>query len=73
MSKSIEDSLISETVSGKALDRALEIAERLSSHTPESGRPGEALAYAGTDFNITRDSRIAPVYLFFDELQERES
>jgi hypothetical protein len=33
-----------------------------------SGRPGEAPAYAGTDFIITRDGRIAAVYLFFDEL-----
>jgi len=29
-----------------------------------SGRPGEAPAYAGTDFIIARDSRIAAVYLF---------
>jgi enoyl-CoA hydratase/carnithine racemase len=28
--------LVHETVSGKALDRAMEIAERLSSYTPES-------------------------------------
>jgi len=28
--------LVHETVSGKALDRAMEIARRLSSHTPES-------------------------------------
>ncbi len=33
-----------------------------------SGRPGEAPAYAGTDFNIARDGRIAAVYLFFDKL-----
>ena len=33
-----------------------------------SGRPGEAPAYAGTDFIITRDGRIAAVYLFFDKL-----
>jgi hypothetical protein len=33
-----------------------------------SGRPGEAPAYAGTDFIIGRDGRIAAVYLFFDEL-----
>jgi len=32
-----------------------------------SGRPGEAPAYAGTDFIIARDSRIAAVYLFFDK------
>ena len=32
------------------------------------GRPGEAPAYAGTDFIIARDGRIAAVYLFFDEL-----
>jgi hypothetical protein len=33
-----------------------------------SGRPGEAPAYAGTDFMIARDGRIAALYLFFDEL-----
>jgi hypothetical protein len=33
-----------------------------------SGRPGEAPAYAGTDFIIARDSRIAALYLFFDKL-----
>ncbi len=33
-----------------------------------SGRPGEAPAYAGTDFIIVRDGRIAAVYLFFDNL-----
>src|SRR5438477_69959 len=33
-----------------------------------SGRPGEAPAYAGTDFIIVRDGRIAAVYLFFDKL-----
>ncbi|HET8948303.1 MAG TPA: nuclear transport factor 2 family protein [Candidatus Polarisedimenticolia bacterium] len=33
-----------------------------------SGRPGEAPAYAGTDFIIARDGRIAAVYLFFDHL-----
>lgn len=33
-----------------------------------SGRPGEAPSYAGTDFIITRDGRIATVYLFFDKL-----
>jgi hypothetical protein len=33
-----------------------------------SGRPGEALEYAGTDFIIARDGRIAAVYLFFDKL-----
>jgi hypothetical protein len=32
-----------------------------------SGRPGEAPAYAGTDFIIARDCRIAAVYLFFDK------
>ena len=32
------------------------------------GRPGDAPAYAGTDFIITRDGRIAAVYLFFDKL-----
>ena len=33
-----------------------------------SGRPGEAPAYAGTDFVIARDGRIAALYLFFDKL-----
>jgi SnoaL-like domain len=33
-----------------------------------SGRPGEAPVYAGTDFIIARDGRIAAVYLFFDKL-----
>ncbi len=33
-----------------------------------SGRPGHAPAYAGTDFIIARDGRIAAIYLFFDKL-----
>jgi hypothetical protein len=33
-----------------------------------AGRPGEAPAYAGTDFIIARDGRIAAVYLFFDKV-----
>ena len=33
-----------------------------------SGRPGDAPAYAGTDFLIARDGRIAALYLFFDKL-----
>ena len=33
-----------------------------------SGRPGDAPEYAGTDFIIARDGRIAAVYLFFDKL-----
>src|SRR5580765_2984560 len=33
-----------------------------------SGRPGEPPAYAGTDFIVTRDGRIAAVYLFFGKL-----
>jgi SnoaL-like domain len=33
-----------------------------------AGRPGEAPAYAGTDFIIARDGRIAALYLFFDAL-----
>ena len=33
-----------------------------------SGRPGEAPAYAGTDFIVARDGRIATLYLFFDKL-----
>src|SRR6516165_9103599 len=33
-----------------------------------AGRTGEAPAYAGTDFIIARDGRIAALYLFFDKL-----
>jgi hypothetical protein len=33
-----------------------------------SGPPGGAPAYAGTDFIVARDGRIAAVYLFFDPL-----
>jgi hypothetical protein len=33
-----------------------------------AGSPGEAPAYAGTDFIIARDGRIAALYLFFDKL-----
>jgi hypothetical protein len=33
-----------------------------------SGPPGGAPAYAGTDFIIARDGRIAAVYLFLDKL-----
>ena len=33
-----------------------------------AGRPGETPVYAGTDFIIARDGRIAAVYLFFDRL-----
>jgi SnoaL-like domain len=35
-----------------------------------SGRPGDPPAYAGTDFIIARDGRIAAIYLFFDKLPE---
>jgi SnoaL-like protein len=41
-----------------------------------SGRPGEVPAYAGTDFIIARDGRIAALYLFFDKFfdkRERDS
>jgi SnoaL-like domain len=33
-----------------------------------SGRPGKPPAYAGTDFMVIRDGKIAAVYLFFDAL-----
>ena len=33
-----------------------------------AGRPGDAPAYAGTDFIIVRDGWIAALYLFFDKL-----
>jgi hypothetical protein len=33
-----------------------------------SGTPGKPPAYAGTDFIIARDGKIAALYLFFDEL-----
>ena len=35
-----------------------------------AGPPGEAPVYAGTDFIIVRDGRIAAVYLFFDKLPD---
>ena len=34
-----------------------------------AGPPGESPVYAGTDFIIARDGRIAALYLFFDELR----
>lgn len=33
-----------------------------------SGLPGQAPAYAGTDFILVRDGKIAALYLFFDRL-----
>ncbi len=33
-----------------------------------SGTPGKPPAYAGTDFIVARDGKIAAVYLFFDKL-----
>ena len=33
-----------------------------------SGAPGKPPAYAGTDFIVARNGRIASVYLFFDKL-----
>jgi hypothetical protein len=33
-----------------------------------SGTPGKPPAYAGTDFIVARNGRIASVYLFFDQL-----
>jgi hypothetical protein len=33
-----------------------------------SGSPGKAPAYAGTDFIVAREGRIAALYLFFDPL-----
>ena len=33
-----------------------------------SGSPGKPPAYAGTDFIIARDGKIATVHLFFDKL-----
>ena len=33
-----------------------------------SGSPGKPPSYAGTDFIVARDGKIAAVYLFFDEL-----
>ena len=35
-----------------------------------SGTPGKPPAYAGTDFIIVRDGKIAAVYLFFDKLPD---
>ncbi|WP_284310997.1 nuclear transport factor 2 family protein [Labrys miyagiensis] len=33
-----------------------------------SGSPGKPPAYAGTDFMVAHDGKIAAIYLFFDEL-----
>ena len=38
-----------------------------------AGPPGEAPVYAGTDFIIVRNPRIAAVYLFFDKLMAGNS
>jgi hypothetical protein len=38
-----------------------------------SGSPGKPPTYAGTDFIIVRDGKIAAVYLFFDKLPNRTS
>ena len=37
-----------------------------------SGRPGEPPAYAGTDFIVVRDGRIAALYLFFDKFFDKQ-
>jgi hypothetical protein len=37
-----------------------------------SGRPGEPPAYAGTDFIVARDGRIAALYLFFDKFFDKQ-
>ncbi len=34
------------------------------------GRPGQAPAVAGTDFIVTREGRIAAIYLFFDKVPQ---
>jgi hypothetical protein len=36
-----------------------------------SGHPGNTPKYAGTDFFIVRDNRIAAIYLFWDPLPKR--
>jgi hypothetical protein len=38
-----------------------------------SGRPDEPPAYAGTDFIVARDGRIAAINLFFDKLPDPDS
>ncbi|HVI05948.1 MAG TPA: nuclear transport factor 2 family protein [Sphingomicrobium sp.] len=35
-----------------------------------SGAPGKPPEYAGTDFIVARDGKIAAVYLFFDQLPQ---
>jgi SnoaL-like protein len=37
-----------------------------------SGPPGEPPAYAGTDFIVARDGRIAALYLFFDKFFDKQ-
>jgi enoyl-CoA hydratase len=46
--------LVHETVSGKALDRAMEIAQRLSSHTPESVAYIKRLVRNATETPLTQ-------------------
>ena len=38
-----------------------------------SGIPGDAPEYAGTDFIVARDGKIAALYMFFDELPAAQS
>ena len=45
-----------------------DVAVPVARHRPHHEGLVEAPAYAGTDFIITRDGRIAAVYLFFDKL-----
>jgi hypothetical protein len=37
-----------------------------------SGLPGEKPEYAGTDFLVARDGKIAAIYLFFDKLPGKD-
>ncbi|HZB88922.1 MAG TPA: nuclear transport factor 2 family protein [Terracidiphilus sp.] len=37
-----------------------------------AGTPGQPPAYAGTDFIVSRNGRIASLYLFFDNLPETQ-
>jgi hypothetical protein len=53
----------------EALKGVLEIRSTIGGRVRwVAGSPGEVPAYAGTDFIIARDGRIAALYLFFDKL-----
>jgi hypothetical protein len=55
-------------IAGEIRATHLDFRYQLIAEPEETARLGEAPAYAGTDFIIARDGRIAALYLFFDKL-----